>query len=87
MARIPAAVNLQISSSQRLDTNLEKGRLKEMLQQQEDRAADMRQDTERKLAELRTQIEASKLDSIKYNLASLVSMCSLGLLAIRFLTQ
>mmetsp|Transcript_3473 Transcript_3473/g.12524 ORF Transcript_3473/g.12524 Transcript_3473/m.12524 type:complete len:400 (-) Transcript_3473:199-1398(-) len=80
----------KLTASQRLDTNLEKGRLREMMQLERDRSLELHQQTERTLNAaqqrldqevhlLKTHLEATKNDVIKYCIGTVVSMLAVGL--------
>lgn len=73
------------NANNRLDLNLEKGRVKEIVQAQEARMLELKQAYQSKVAELRTQIEQSKLDSVKYSIGTLVTLLSLGLVVLKFM--
>jgi len=75
----------KLSSSQRLDLNLEKGRLRDELQAQNDRVAkvDSRLDLEANL--IRTQIETSKNDLLRYSIATITATGALGLGILRLI--
>jgi phosphopantetheine adenylyltransferase len=73
------------NANNRLDLNLEKGRVKEMVQAQDARMQELKETYQTKTAELRTQIEQSKLDGVKYNIATIVSFFTLGLVVLKFM--
>lgn len=78
----------KITASHRLDINLEKGRMRDMIHQQEEkqlsaerRMEDAHTQTEKRLDNevnsLRTQMEVNKNDLIKYSVASIVTLITL----------
>lgn len=78
----------KITASHRLDINLEKGRIRDMLHQQEEkqltaerRMEDAHTQTEKRLDNevnsLRTQMEVNKNDLIKYSVASIATLITL----------
>ena len=73
----------KLNASQRLDLNLEKGRIREDLQKQSDRlmTADARIDKE--VNQVRTQIEANKNDTMKWGIGAVVSVVGISLTALR----
>ena len=73
----------KLNASQRLDLNLEKGRIREDLQKQSDRLmmADARIDKE--VNQVRTQIEANKNDTMKWGIGAVVSVVGISLTALR----
>ncbi|KAJ1617227.1 hypothetical protein T492DRAFT_1101385 [Pavlovales sp. CCMP2436] len=73
------------NANNRLDLNLEKGRVKELVQAQDARMLELKQSYQTKVAELRTQIEQSKLDSVKYSIGTIVTLLSLGLVVLKFM--
>ncbi|KAG8469871.1 hypothetical protein KFE25_006326 [Diacronema lutheri] len=73
------------NANNRLDLNLEKGRVKDIVQTQDARMLELKQDYQAKVADLRTQIEQSKLDSVKYSIGTLVTLLSLGLVVLKFM--
>jgi phosphopantetheine adenylyltransferase len=73
------------NANNRLDLNLEKGRVKELVQAQDARMQELKQSYQAKVSELRTAIEQSKLDGVKYNIATIVSLVSLGLVVLKFM--
>lgn len=75
----------KLSSSQRLDLNLEKGRLRDELQAQNDRIVktDARLDREANI--IRTQIETGKNDLLRYSVATITAAGALGLGILRLI--
>lgn len=75
----------KLQASQRLDLNLEKGRIREDLQKQSDTLtkADARIDKE--VNQVRTMIEASKNELMRYSIGTLVSFVAVSLAVVRVL--
>ena len=75
----------KLQASQRLDLNLEKGRIREDLQKQSDTytKADARIDKE--LNQIRTMIEASKSELLRYSIGTLVSFVAVSAAVVRML--
>lgn len=75
----------KLQASQRLDLNLEKGRIREDLQKQSDTLtkADTRIDKE--VNQVRTMIEASKNELMRYSIGTLVSFVAVSLAVVRVL--
>ena len=73
----------KLAGQQRLDLNLEKGRVREELQKQSDQLtkADARLDKE--INQVRTQIEASKNDLLRYSVGTIVSFAAVSLAGLR----
>ena len=75
----------KLQASQRLDLNLEKGRIREDLQKQSDTytKADARVDKE--LNQIRTMIEASKSELLRYSIGTLVSFVAVSAAVMRMI--
>jgi len=75
----------KLNAAQRLDLNLEKGRIRDELQKQNDRilGIDSRLDREANL--IRTQIEAGKNDLLRYSIGTLISCGAIALGALRLM--
>ena len=75
----------KLQASQRLDLNLEKGRMREDFQKQSGllQKADARID--REVNQVRTQIEASKNDLLRFSIGSLVSFVAVALAGVRMI--
>ena len=75
----------KLQASQRLDLNLEKGRIREDLQKQSDTLtkADARIDKE--VNQVRTMIEASKNELLRYSIGALISLAAVSLSVVRVL--
>ncbi|XP_051127420.1 protein FMP32, mitochondrial-like isoform X2 [Andrographis paniculata] len=68
----------KVTAGQRLDLNLEKGRMRDELNNQN-------QEIHAKIHALHAQIEAAKYDVIKYCVGTVVSVCAVGLAVLRTL--
>ncbi|KAK6118442.1 hypothetical protein DH2020_047859 [Rehmannia glutinosa] len=77
----------KVTAGQRLDLNLEKGRFRDELNNQNQETTNLTNKLDREIQELRAQLEASKYEVIKYCIGTLasVSISAVGLAAIRFL--
>ncbi|KAI0514275.1 hypothetical protein KFK09_010310 [Dendrobium nobile] len=73
------------TSGQRLDLNLERGRLRDELAKQTAETSDLTNKLDREIHALRAQLEAAKYDVIKYCVGTLVSISTVGLAVIRIL--
>ena len=75
----------KLTTAQRLDLNLEKGRIRDEMQKQNDKinAIDSRLDREANL--IRTQIETGKNDLLRYSVATLLSCGAMALGALRLM--
>lgn len=73
----------RITQSQKLDLNLEKGRLRELHGIQESQMKSVEARVDKELHQMRTQIEAAKTEIIRYSVGTLVSLGALSLAALR----
>ena len=73
------------SSSQKLDMNLERGRIRDELQAQDNKAAAMEIRLDREIQAMRTSIEAAKSDVIKYSIGAVMSMAAVGMSLMRLM--
>lgn len=73
----------KITQSQKLDLNLEKGRLRELHGIQESQMKNLESRVDKELSSMRTQIEAAKTEIIRYSVGTLVSLGALSLAALR----
>eukprot|EP00899_Mesostigma_viride_P022659 jgi/Mesvir1/3578/Mv12041-RA.1 len=73
----------KLASGTKLDLNLERGRLNDMIRSQEDviQATDNKLD--REINAMRTYLEATKYDVIKYCVATMISIGAVGLAVLR----
>ncbi|GER47547.1 coiled-coil domain-containing protein 90B [Striga asiatica] len=71
------------TAGQRLDLNLEKGRIRDELNEQNQETTNLTNKLNREIHELRAQLEAAKYEVIKYCIGTLVSISAVGLAAIR----
>jgi len=69
----------KMMASQRLEMNLEKGRIRDELVIQDSRRNEAETRLDREINTLRTHIEQTKNDIIKYSMGFLVSMTAVGL--------
>ncbi|XP_075475522.1 protein FMP32, mitochondrial-like [Primulina tabacum] len=71
------------TAGQRLDLNLERGRIRDELANQNAETANLTNKLDREIHELRAQLEAAKYDVIKYCIGTLVSISAVGIGMIR----
>ncbi|CAA0833828.1 Protein of unknown function (DUF1640 [Striga hermonthica] len=71
------------TAGQRLDLNLEKGRIRDELNEQNQETTNLTNKLNREIHELRAQLEAAKYEVIKYCIGTLVSISAVSLAAIR----
>ncbi|XP_073150855.1 protein FMP32, mitochondrial-like [Henckelia pumila] len=71
------------TAGQRLDLNLERGRIRDELTNQSAETANLTNKLDREIHELRAQLEAAKYDVIKYCIGTLVSLSAVGIGMIR----
>lgn len=76
----------KVMSSQKLDMNLERGRIRDDLQAQDNKTAAMEIRLDREIQAMRTTIEAAKNDVIKYSIGAVMSMAAVGMSLIRLLS-
>ncbi|KAJ7978525.1 protein FMP32, mitochondrial [Quillaja saponaria] len=75
----------KVTAGQRLDLNLERGRIRDELANQNAETNNLTNKLDREIHELRAQIEVAKYDVIKYCIGTLVSISAVGLAVIRIL--
>lgn len=75
----------KVTAGQRLDMNLEKGRIREELQNQNQETSTLSNKLDREINVLKTELEAAKFDVIKYCVGTLVSISAVGLGLLRIL--
>ncbi|XP_068645866.1 protein FMP32, mitochondrial-like [Aristolochia californica] len=75
----------KVTAGQRLDLNLERGRLRDELANQSAETSNLTNKLDREIHSLRAQLEAAKYDVIKYCIGTLVSISAVGLAIIRIL--
>ncbi|XP_048431514.1 protein FMP32, mitochondrial-like [Pyrus x bretschneideri] len=75
----------KVTAGQRLDLNLERGRIREELSNQSAETNNLTNKLDREIHALRAQVEAAKYDVIKYCIGSLVSISAVGLAILRIL--
>jgi hypothetical protein len=76
----------KITTSQKLDLNLERGRLRDDLRRQDDKTGAMELRLDREISSMKTTIEAAKNDVIKYSIGALMSMAAVGMSLMRLLS-
>ncbi|KAJ6288343.1 hypothetical protein OIU76_024349 [Salix suchowensis] len=75
----------KLTAGQRLDLNLERGRIREELANQNAETTNLTNKLDGEIHGLRAQLEAGKYEVIKYCLGTLVSISAVGLAAVRIL--
>ncbi|CAH9105755.1 unnamed protein product [Cuscuta europaea] len=73
------------TAGHRLDLNLEKGRIRDELANQNQETTSLTNKLDREIHALRAQLEAAKYDVIKYCIGTLVSISAVGLAVVRIL--
>ncbi|CAL5205651.1 unnamed protein product [Lathyrus oleraceus] len=73
----------KVTAGQRLDLNLERGRIRDELANQNAETTNLTNKLDREIHALRAQLEAAKYDVIKYCIGTLVSISAVGLAVIR----
>lgn len=75
----------KVTAGQRLDLNLERGRIRDELNNQNQETTNLTNKLDREIHALRAQLEAGKYDVIKYCIGTLASVSAVGLAVIRIL--
>ncbi|XP_076952596.1 protein FMP32, mitochondrial-like [Bidens hawaiensis] len=75
----------KVTAGLRLDLNLERGRIRDELANQNQETANLTNKLDREIHSLRAQLEAAKYDVIKYCIGTLVSISAVGLAVVRIL--
>ncbi|KAG6397417.1 protein FMP32, mitochondrial-like [Salvia hispanica] len=75
----------KVTAGQRLDLNLERGRIRDELNNQNQETTNLTTKLDREIHTLRAQLEAAKYDVIKYCIGTLASVSAVGLAVIRIL--
>ncbi|TYK16694.1 protein FMP32 [Cucumis melo var. makuwa] len=75
----------KVTAGQRLDLNLERGRIRDELANQNAETTNLTNKLDREIHGLRAQLEAAKYDVIKYCIGTLVSISAVGLAVLRIL--
>jgi hypothetical protein len=75
----------KVTSSQKLDLNLERGRTRDELQKQNDKILGIDSRLDREAHLIRTQIEASKNDLLRYSVGTITALGALALGALRLM--
>ncbi|XP_059296876.1 protein FMP32, mitochondrial-like [Lycium ferocissimum] len=76
----------KLTAGQRLDLNLERGRIRDEFNNQNAETTNLTNKLDREIHALRAQIEASKYEVIKYCIGTLVSISAVGLAVLRLYT-
>ncbi|MBA0799256.1 hypothetical protein Gohar_009783 [Gossypium harknessii] len=77
----------KVTAGQRLDLNLERGRIRDELANQNAETTNLTNKLDREIHALRAQLEAAKYDVIKYCIGTLVSISAVGLAVLRILMK
>lgn len=75
----------KVTAGQRLDLNLERGRIRDELANQNSETTNLTNKLDREIHALRAHLEAGKYEVIKYCIGTLVSISAVGLAVIRIL--
>ncbi|KAJ4966379.1 hypothetical protein NE237_018228 [Protea cynaroides] len=75
----------KVTAGQRLDLNLERGRIRDELANQNAETSNLTNKLDREIHTLRAGLEAAKYDVIKYCIGTLVSISAVGLAVLRIL--
>lgn len=75
----------KVTAGQRLDLNLERGRIRDELANQNTETTNLTNKLDNEIHALRAQLEAAKYEVIKYCIGTLVSISAVGLAVIRIL--
>ncbi|MBA0586736.1 hypothetical protein Gorai_017465, partial [Gossypium raimondii] len=75
----------KVTAGQRLDLNLERGRIRDELANQNAETTNLTNKLDREIHALRAQLEAAKYDVIKYCIGTLVSISAVSLAVLRIL--
>ncbi|KAJ7524594.1 hypothetical protein O6H91_17G013000 [Diphasiastrum complanatum] len=75
----------KVTAAQRLDLNLERGHITDKLAKQSAETSNLTNKLDREINTLKTQLEASKYDVIKYCIGTIVSVTAVGLGLVRIL--
>ena len=75
----------KIAASQKLDLNLERGRLRDDLRRQDDKMGAVELRLDREISSMKTTIEAAKNDVIKYSIGAIMSTAAVGMSLMRLL--
>ncbi|XP_041022259.1 protein FMP32, mitochondrial-like isoform X2 [Juglans microcarpa x Juglans regia] len=75
----------KLTAGQRLDLNLERGRIRDELANQNAETTNLTNKLDQEIHALRAHMEAAKYDVIKYCIGTLVSISTIGLAVIRIL--
>ncbi|EMS52625.1 hypothetical protein TRIUR3_18854 [Triticum urartu] len=73
----------KVTAGQRLDLNLERGRIRDELAKQNEETTDLTTKLDKEIHSLKAQLEAAKYDVIKYCIGTIVSISAVGLAVLR----
>ncbi|WOG95202.1 hypothetical protein DCAR_0414508 [Daucus carota subsp. sativus] len=83
--KLKSDIEKMLTAGQRLDLNLERGRIRDELANQVQETSNLTNTLDREIHALRAQVEAAKFDIIKYCIGTLVSISAVGLAVLRIL--
>ncbi|KAF7841038.1 protein FMP32, mitochondrial [Senna tora] len=75
----------KVTAGQRLDLNLERGRTRDELANQNAETTNLTNKLDREIQALRAQLEAAKYDVVRYCIGTLISLSAVGLACIRII--
>ncbi|KAJ7566293.1 hypothetical protein O6H91_02G095900 [Diphasiastrum complanatum] len=75
----------KVRAGQRLDLNLERGRVRDELSNQSAKTSNLTNKLDKEIHALKTQIEAAKFEVIKYSIGTIVSVTAVGLGLLRII--
>ncbi|XP_059623536.1 protein FMP32, mitochondrial-like [Cornus florida] len=75
----------KVTAGQRLDLNLERGRIRDELANQNQETSNLTNKLDKEIHALRAELEAAKYEVIKYCIGTLVSISAVGLAVLRIL--
>ncbi|KAJ7521492.1 hypothetical protein O6H91_19G056900 [Diphasiastrum complanatum] len=75
----------KVTALQRLDLNLERGRIKDELAQQSQETSNLTNLLDKELHALKTELETAKFEVIKYCIGTIISITAVGLALLRIL--
>ncbi|KAK3134555.1 hypothetical protein QOZ80_6AG0550680 [Eleusine coracana subsp. coracana] len=73
----------KVTAGQRLDLNLERGRIRDELAKQNEETTELTTKLDKEIHSLKAQLEAAKYDVIKYCIGTIVSISAVGLAVLR----
>ncbi|GJM97455.1 hypothetical protein PR202_ga14384 [Eleusine coracana subsp. coracana] len=75
----------KVTAGQRLDLNLERGRIRDELAKQNEETTELTTKLDKEIHSLKAQLEAAKYDVIKYCIGTIVSISAVGLAVLRII--